>query len=217
MKLYSSPISPYAARCRIQIAHQRLPVAIIPPPDGMRSEAVLAKNPAGRIPVLDLGERAISESWAIMNYLDSTQAGPAMLPADAYLRAKLEERVRFVDIYLAPAMFPLFRALRGGASENETQAAITGLQEQLATLDALLADPSVPASDGLTLADAALLPVIWYARILARHFGTPDCLADTPVVRAWWQQARSEPAAAQVLDEMETALRAAIPPLLANA
>ena len=52
MKLYSSPISPYASRVRIQIAHQQLPVEIVPPPGGMSSDEVKAANPIGKIPVL---------------------------------------------------------------------------------------------------------------------------------------------------------------------
>ncbi len=215
MKLYSSPISPYAARCRIQIAHKGLPVEVIPPPGGMSSVEVRAKNPAGRIPVLDLGEQAIAESWAIMNYLETQHPDTPMRPADAFAVAKQEELVRFVDIYLAPAMFPLFRALRGGVSEDETKLAVAGLGQQLGVLDQLLSQPAEPSNNGmpLTLADAAMLPVIWYARILARHYGEPDCLAANPQVASWWSAAEQQPAVKAVLVEMESALKQAIPPL----
>lgn len=217
MQLYSSPISPYAARCRIQITHKQLPVDIIPPPGGMSSDAVRCLNPTGRIPVLDMGERSIAESWAIMNFLESTYPQTAMRSTDAFTQAKHDERIRFVDIYLAPAMFPLFRALRGGVSEDETQQAVQGLRDQLGLLEQLLTQCSnIPLDEpDFSLADAALLPIIWYAQILARHYGEPDCLASTPRVQAWWQRCSTKPAAASVLQDMETALRAAIPPLFA--
>ncbi len=47
MQLYSAAISPYAARCRIQIRHKTLPVEIVPVPGGMGSDTVKAKNPTG--------------------------------------------------------------------------------------------------------------------------------------------------------------------------
>lgn len=214
MQLYSSPISPYAARCRIQILHKQLPVEIVPPPGGMRSADVLAKNPVGKIPVLDLGDTALAESWSIMEYLEARFPQPPMRPADALAAAQQSALVRFVDIQLAPAMFPLFRALRGGVSPEAVAEALTQMDTQLAVLDALLARRPASSFD---LADAALLPVIWYGRVLVRHFGQRDLLAGAPAVQAWWARASAVPAAATVLAEMENGLRAMLPQLFAAA
>lgn len=211
MQLYSSSFSPYAARCRIQIAHKHLPVDIVPPPGGMGSAALKAKNPTGKIPVLDLGERSLAESWAIMEYLEATGPGTPMRPADAFAAARLVELVRFVDLSLAPAMFPLFRALRGAVTPAGVAEALTALAAQLQLLDTLLARKAQEDTLPLDLADAALLPIAWYSRVLARHFGVPDCLANLPATQAWWQRCSAQPAAAQVLSEMEAGLRAAIP------
>lgn len=214
MQLYSSNISPYASRCRIQIRHKNLPVDIVPPPGGMGSAEVKARNPIGKVPVLDLGDRALGESWAIMEYLEALHPTPAMWSADAFQQARTRELVRFVDLYLAPSMFPLFLALRGAADDEAVAKAVTGVQTQMTTLDALLArDADRERVSDLELSDAALLPIVWYARVLTKHFGTPDCLADAPTVTDWWQTAKAQPAAAAVLDEMETGLKAALPAL----
>lgn len=211
MKLYSSPISPYASRVRIQIAHQQLPVEIVPPPGGMSSDQVKAANPIGKIPVLEVGNARIAESWAIMEFLAGRHRQPvvaAMLPDDDIALAQLRALVRFTDLQLAPAMFPMFLALRGKADEAAVAAALDNLQTQLKTLDALLANkPKAP----LDLADAALLPIVWYAQVLSRHFGQPDCLGATPQVSEWWLRASQAPAAEKVLAEMEAALKAALP------
>ncbi len=209
MQLYSAPISPYASRCRVQIYYKNLPVEIVPPPGGMRSEEVLARNPGGRIPVLDLGDKALAESWSIMEYLEETHPETPMRPSDDFDRARLSELVRFADIYLATAMFPLFKALRGGVDEQAINAAVSGLTDQLTVLEQQW--DRKPHTGDLDLADAALLPIVWYAQILARHFGNPDCLAGLEQTRAWWDRVGKVPAAAKVLDEMETGLRAALP------
>ncbi len=217
MQLFSSAFSPYAARCRIQIHHKQLPVEIVPPPGGMGSAALTAKNPISKIPVLDLGEQALSESWAIMAYLEARFPAPPMQPNDAYAQAKLQELVRFTDLYLAAAMFPLFRALRGAVGPDGITEAIAALQAQLKVLEQLLERKPTDPALSLDLADAALLPVIWYAGILGRHFGGHDPLASLPVTQAWWQRSREVPASAQVLAEMEAGLRAAIPVLFDRA
>lgn len=215
MKLYSSPISPYASRVRIQIAHQQLPVEIVPPPGGMSSDEVKAANPIGKIPVLEVGDARIAESWAIMEFLAARHQQPAavaMLPEDDIALAQLRALVRFTDLQLAPAMFPMFLALRGKADESTVKSALDNLQTQLKILDALLARKP---RNSLDLADAALLPILWYALVLSRHFGLADCLAAVPNVSDWWLQASQVPAAKQVLSEMDTALKAALPMLFA--
>ena len=214
MQLYSAAISPYASRCRVQIYHKNLPVEIVPPPGGMRSEDVLARNPGGRIPVLDLGDKALAESWSIMEYLEDTHPDTPMRPADAFDRARISELVRFTDIYLASAMFPLFKALRGGVDEHMVAEAIKGLNVQLAVLESQWARK--PQTSELDLADAALIPIVWYAQVLARHFGNPDCLAGLEQTQTWWDRVTKVPAAAKVLEEMETGLRAALPIVFAS-
>ena len=217
MQLYSSAFSPYASRCRIQIHYKGLPVEITGAPGGLGSEALKAKNPIGKIPVLDLGDRALAESGAILDYLETRFPEPAMRPADAFEAAKLQELIRFTDIQLAPAMFPMFRALRGAAGPEAVAEALTGLATQLQILERLLARKAETATLPLDLADAALLPVIWYARLLAKHFGNKaDCLAALPVTQRWWQRASAMPAASKVLGEMEAGLKAAIPVLFAD-
>ena len=52
MKLYSSPFSPYAARVRAQIRLKNLPIAIEPPPGGLRTAEYRAVNPTGKVPAL---------------------------------------------------------------------------------------------------------------------------------------------------------------------
>jgi glutathione S-transferase len=140
-----------------------------------------------------------------------------MQSADAFAQAKLQELVRFTDLYLAAAMFPLFRALRGVVDAAGVGEALKALRVQLQVLEHLLAAKPADTELPLDLADAALLPVIWYAVILGRHFAGEDVLAGLPATQAWWQRGRTVPAAATVLAEMEAGLRAAIPVLFERA
>lgn len=217
MHLYSIPFSPYAARCRIQIHHKGLPVQIVPPPGGLRSAELKAKNPTGKIPVLDLGDRRLAESWSIMEYLESRFPAPVpMLPADEFARARVRELVRYADLYLALSVVPMFRALRGAATPDEVAAALAQQDEQLAIVDALLARKKDFGIEPLDLADAALVPLVYYSIVLTRHFGKREALAGRAALTAWWTRVKAVPAAATVLGEIEAGLRQAIPVLVAE-
>lgn len=215
MQLYSLSFSPYAARCRIQVLHKKLPVEIVPPPGGLRSAELKAKNPTGKIPVLDLGDRTLAESWSIMEYLESQFAAQVpMLPRDEFARGRVRELVRYADLYLAMSVVPMFRALRGAATADEVTAALAQQDEQLAVVEALLGRKKEFGIEPLDLADAALIPLVYYSIVLTRHFGQRDALVGRTALSAWWQRVKPVPAAAQVLGEIEGGLKAAIPVLV---
>lgn len=53
-----------------------------------RTPAYLAKNPQGFVPMLEVGEVRLTQSLAIIDWLDATQSGPRLIPADPAARAQ---------------------------------------------------------------------------------------------------------------------------------
>ena len=69
-----------------------------------RAEPYLAINPQGLVPALDIGEDAVlTQSLAIIDWLDETHPEPPLLPADASGRA----RVRSIALAIACDIHPL--------------------------------------------------------------------------------------------------------------
>jgi len=64
----------------------------------------LALNPNGTIPALKHGDVVLSESTPMMEYIDSTFEGPALMPADAEGRWKMRMWLRFMDSYMGPSL-----------------------------------------------------------------------------------------------------------------
>jgi glutathione S-transferase len=67
-----------------------------------KTDAFLAMNPAGAVPVLELEDgRAIAESNAILDYLAQ---GSELLPADVYDRAKVQQWLCFEQYHVEPVI-----------------------------------------------------------------------------------------------------------------
>ena len=63
----------------------------------------LAINPAGTIPTMKHDDLVLTESTAIMEYVDEAFDGPALRPDDPYERWRMRWWMKFFDQYLAPA------------------------------------------------------------------------------------------------------------------
>lgn len=106
MKLYSVPLSPFAARVRLAIYRKGLDIEIVPPPaEGLKSAAYLAINPLGQIPALalDLGT-VLGESAVILEYLEDAFPTPSLRPdsIEDLARARLFLRIPDIQFLNAP-------------------------------------------------------------------------------------------------------------------
>lgn len=85
MKLFFSPNSPFARKCRVVIAEKNLQdaVELVESQPPHNSDALMAANPLGRIPALVLENGDIfCESPVICEYLDSLSEQNPLFPAE---------------------------------------------------------------------------------------------------------------------------------------
>jgi maleylacetoacetate isomerase len=83
------------------IAHERAAVNLL---DGAQGdEAYRALNPQGLVPALEIDGRRLTQSLAIIDYLDETRPEPPLLPADPGDRA----HVRAMALVIACDIHPL--------------------------------------------------------------------------------------------------------------
>lgn len=95
-----------SARVRIALNLKGLDYTYVPYallPDEHKSEAYLALNPQGLVPALEIGDDAvITQSLAIMEYLDEAYSGPAFMPADALGRARVRSLAQIIGCDIHP-------------------------------------------------------------------------------------------------------------------
>ncbi|RKF20670.1 glutathione S-transferase family protein [Altericroceibacterium spongiae] len=63
----------------------------------------LAINPQGTIPAMTHGDRVLTESTAIMEYVNEEFAGPDLMPADPQDRWRIRWWMKFMDQWLGPS------------------------------------------------------------------------------------------------------------------
>ena len=93
MKLYGSLASPYVARVIMFARLKGIALAPQMPQGGIKSAEYLAKNPMGKMPVLEMDGVAIPESEVICELLDDLHPGTGGLPGGPIDRGRVRRRV----------------------------------------------------------------------------------------------------------------------------
>ena len=93
LKLYDFWRSSAAYRVRIGLnlkglAYEAVPVNIAPGADEHLAPAYRGKNPQARIPALETEAGVLTQSLAILDWLDEAYPDPPFLPADPWARAR---------------------------------------------------------------------------------------------------------------------------------
>jgi maleylacetoacetate isomerase len=123
MKLHTYFRSSAAYRVRIALNLKRLQYELLPKSLPGREHLIsdyLALNPQGLIPALEIDGVVLSQSLAIIEFLDEAYPQPPLLPADAIGRA----RVRSMALAIACDIHPLnnlrvMNYLRGPLGQDE--------------------------------------------------------------------------------------------------
>ena len=135
-----------------------------------RSEAFVALNPQGMVPALEVEGAVLTQSPAILEWLEETHPSPALLPADPIERAHVRAMAALIGCDIHP-----LNNLRVGKALRETFGA------DQAAVDAWAARWIVPGFEALeslvachgsgwcfgaapTLVDCYLIPQIYSAR-----------------------------------------------------
>lgn len=151
------------------IVHEREPVDLLAM--AHKAPAHLARHPQGLVPALEIDGSILTQSVAIIEYLDETRPTPPLLPADPLGR----HRVRALSYLIAMDIHPIcntgtvahFAEVTGSGEQAKIDWMKHFIIRGLDALETMLGDPMTGRfchGDTPTLADVCLVPQVFNAR-----------------------------------------------------
>ena len=201
MKIYDFVGAPNPKKLRVYLTEKGLripfePVNIVTGDN--RKPEFLKKNPMGGLPVLELDDGScLSESLAIMEYLEELHPTPPMLGTTPRERARVRELERIAELGILSAVGQYFQnthpfmASRFKQSPEAAENAKARLAANLKVLDAAIGAKPFVAGERPTIADCTLLAALEFAEFSQAPVD-PGCKN----VARWYRAFKERPSAA---------------------
>ena len=140
MILYCTKLSSYSVKVRLAASWKGIALQLCDPPGGgYRSAAYAAIVKMRTVPALVDGDFVLSESDAILEYLEDRFPEPPLRPADLQRRAWMRFLGRFHDLHLEPPVRALFNELAPSTRNRDVvRARAAQIADKLALLEGFL-------------------------------------------------------------------------------
>lgn len=196
-RLFHSPLSPFCRKVRLTLAEKRIEVELIEERYWEQSPDFLRRNPAGKVPVLRLEGRVMSESQAICEYLDEKFPEPPLMPRTPEGRFEVRRLCSWFDdkFHHEVTSKLLYERVnkkvmkQGYPDSKNVKMGAQKIKYHLDYMGWLLDQRRWLAGDTMTLADFAA----------AAHLSALDYISDvdwnrSAVVKDWYAKIKSRPA-----------------------
>ena len=202
LRLYHFALSPFSRKVRLCLAEKKIEVELVEEKYWEQSAEFLRRSPAGRVPILRVEGRNMTESMPICEYLEEVYPDPMLIPTGTEERYEVRRLVNWFDdkLYsevsqkllrerlikkIAGAGFPDSKNVKEGAKR---------IKYHLDYMTWLLDRRRWLAGDVMTLADFAA----------ASHLSCLDYISDvdwnrSAVVKDWYAKIKSRPAFRSIL------------------
>jgi len=209
LKLHGFAVSNYYNMVKLALLEKGVPFEEVPFFGGQLPQA-LAISPRGKVPVLQTEHGFISETGVILDYIEQTQPGKALLPADAFGQAKVRELLREIELYIElPARTCYAEAFFGAAVEPLIkERARADLLAGFATLRRNGRFQPYVAGEQLTIADLMFCFSVDLACAVGKKVLNVDFLADFPEAKALLQLLGENPHMARIVADKDAAMPA---------
>jgi glutathione S-transferase len=202
MKLYYNPLSTYSQKAMIAfnekgIAYEPHLVDLMSPEGRAAYEKI---NPLGKVPYLKPSEDwSVPESTSIIEYLeDKFPDTPRLIPAEREAARQVRFMDRMSDLYYNDQVVDLLFQSMGFRPKDEEKAAKARkyIAMSYGHWDKRLAGQAWMCGADFTMADCAVIPVMFYAQTAAPFEAFPNIVA-------YWKRAQERPSYAKVRAEFE--------------
>ncbi|MEM6307716.1 MAG: glutathione S-transferase family protein [Pseudomonadota bacterium] len=195
--LYHVPLSPFCRKVRLSLAEKKIEVQLVEERYWEKDADFMRRNPAGKVPVLKIDNKILSESTAICEYLEDRHPTPSLLPKSAGARFEVRRLVAWFDDKFhhdvtANLLYErVNRKVQGGGYPvaANVKSGVKAIRYHMDYMTWLLDNRRWLAGDAMSLADFAA----------AAHISSLDYISDVDwtkytVVKDWYATMKSRPA-----------------------
>jgi glutathione S-transferase len=218
LKLHGFPVSNYTNMVQLALLEKGVPFEYVTTfPD--QRETTLAKSPRGKVPFLETPQGYLSETSAILDYLEERGEGRPLLPADTFARAQVRALMREIELYIELPGRTCYAEVFFGASVPDAikARARDELAAGFATLQRHGKFAPYVAGDQFTLADIVFLYSVELANTVARKLFDLDPLGEMPAARALLQRLGENPNVQAIARNRDAAMPAVVAAMRAKA
>jgi len=201
-RLFHVPLSPFCRKVRLSLAEKKLEVELVEERYWEKGAEFLRRNPAGKVPILKMDGKTLTESAAICEYIEERHPTPSLMPTDAEGRFEVRRLVTWFDdkFHHEVTSKLLYERVNkkvmgaGYPDSKSVKAGAKAIKYHLDYMGWLLDLRRWLAGDQMTLADFAA----------AAHLSSLDYISDVDWnrnenVREWYSKIKSRPAFRSIL------------------
>ncbi|KPP89114.1 MAG: glutathione S-transferase [Rhodobacteraceae bacterium HLUCCA08] len=201
-RLYHYPLSPFSRKVRLMLGEKKIEVELVEERYWEQDPDFLRRNPAGKVPILKMGNRTMAESTAICEYIEETHPTPPLMPSGPEGRYEVRRLVAWFDDKFHREVTQkligerVFRKVMGTGYPDSAnvKAGAKAIKYHLDYMAWLLDQRRWLAGDQMTLADFAA----------AAQLSCLDYISDvdwnrSETVKDWYAKIKSRPAFRSIL------------------
>lgn len=209
LRLLGYPVSNYVNIVRAALLEKELPFEFVTT-RASQDARFREISPLGKIPVLDTGEGCLSETVAILDYLDDAFPDLPLRPDAPFARARARQTINIVQLYVEAQVRQLFVGVfMGGTNPPTAEAAVRAMLDRAtAALSQLLVAKPFLLGNRPGQADLFAYYNLDIAERVTRFTYSRSILDEIGGLDDWLAAMRARSSTRLVTAEFETSFRA---------
>lgn len=207
LKLYGFSVSNYYNMVKLALLEKGLPFEEVQFYPNQTPEA-WAISPRGKVPVLKTEQGFVNETSVILEYIEQTQPGKALLPSDPFERAQVLALCREIELYIELPGRACYAEAFFGMSVPEAIKEKTKAELLLGFASLARHGKFSPyvAGDSLSIADLYFFYSVSLALQVGRKLFDIDLLAGVPAAKALMERLEQSPHVQRIAADREAAM-----------
>ena len=171
-----------------------------------QENSFLESSPMGKVPCLETPNGPLTETSAIVEYIDETHDGSSLLGDDPWQRAKVRELMREVELYVDLAVRPTFMEVffGGEVSDEVKSTARKNFERGLAAISRRTAFEPYITGSSFSAADIMAFYCLPLAGMVSEKYWGIDPVAALPGAQEMMNAVAARPSARSIAAAMKT-------------